>query len=182
MAGAFGKHRLEPQAIDHFADGVGVDELGVAERGGRDAEQVLDGLLVLEHLVGELGLGGEGGQGMVISLAEEFHAARGGQGPEGVDYLGGEALELLQGGTGDGEGHLELSLPRLDLLEELGVHRQIALLRDAAEDGPVGEIVIVVGILADIKESVEPQTGGLMDLEIQADTLGCHIVLILFYY
>ena len=174
VAGALGEHRLEAEVVHAFANGVGVDELGVAEGGRGDTEQVLDGLLVLHHLVGELGLGGEGGQGMVIRLAEELDAARRGQGAEAVDHVRGEALELLQGGTGDGERHLELALVRLDQLQELGVHRQIALLGDAAEDGPVGEVVIVVGVLADIEESVEPETGGLMDLEIQADTFRCH--------
>ena len=104
---------------------------------------------------------------MVIRLAEELDAARRGQGAEAVDHVRGEALELLQGGTGDGERHLELA--------QLGVHRQIALLGDAPEDGPVGEVVIVVRVLADIEESVEPEPGGLMDLEIQADAFGSHM-------
>jgi hypothetical protein len=34
-----------------------------------------------------------------------------------------------------------------------------------------------MGILADIEESVESEPGGLMDLEIQADTFGRHIVI-----
>ena len=140
-----------------------------------DPEQVLDGLLVLEHLVGELGLGSEGRQGVVIGLAQELHAAGLGQGAEAVDHVRREALELLQGGTGDGERHLELALVRMDQLEKLGVHREIALLGDAAEDGAVGEVVIVVGVLADIEESVEPEPGGLMDLEIQADAFGSHM-------
>ena len=175
VAGALGEHRLEAEAVHAFADGVGVDELGVAEGGRRDAEQVLDGLLVLHHLVGELGLGGKGRQGVVIGLAQELHAAGRGQGAEAVNHVRGEALELLQGGAGDGERHLELALVRLDQLEQLGVHREIALLGDTAEDGPVGEVVIVVGVLADIEESVEPEPGGLMDLEIQADAFGSHM-------
>ena len=169
VAGAFGQHRLESEFGDHRADAVGVDELGVAEGLRRHAEILLHRRLVLEHLVLELLLGGQGRQRVVVGLAEEFHAAGVGQLAEALDHLGGIAVELLQGGAGDGEGQLELALVLLDSLEQQLVHRQIALLGDALEDRPVGEIVIVMGVLADIEETVKAETGGLMDLEVQAD-------------
>ena len=111
---------------------------------------------------------------MVVSLTQELDAARCGQGPERVYHLGGEALELVQGAAGDGIGYLELAFAPLDQLEHQGVHRKVALLCHPPEDGPVGEIVIIVGVFADIEETVQAETGGLMDLEIQADTFRCH--------
>ena len=101
MAGAFGEHGLESEVIDLAGDGVGVDELGVAEGHGLHAEVLLDGLLVLLHLMDELGRGGEGGQGVVVGLAEELHLAGGRQFLEAVKHLRGVAVELLERGAGD---------------------------------------------------------------------------------
>ena len=121
---------------------------------------------MLEHLVGELLLGDQGSQGMVVGLAEELHTAGLGELAEALDDLGGIAVELLQDRTGDGEGQLEFPLVPGDRLEQELVHRQIALLRDALEDRAVGEIVVIVGVFADIEKSVKAQAGRLMDLEI----------------
>ena len=126
---------------------------------------------MLLHLVDELRLGGQGGQGVVVCLAEELHAAGLGQLAEALDHFGSVAVELLQDRTGDGEGQLEFALALGDRLEQQLVHRQIALLRDALEDRAVGEIIIIVGVFADIEKSVKAQAGRLVDLEIQADGL-----------
>ena len=42
----------------------------------------------------------------------------------------------------------------VDEIQQKFVCRKIASLRHPAEDGPVREIVIVVGILSDIEESI----------------------------
>ena len=171
VAGALGQHRIEAEFVDHRADVVGIDQLGVAEGRGRESEILLHGRLVLLHLVDELRLGDQGGQGMVVCLAEELHVAGLGQLAEALDDFGGVAVELLQDRTGDGEGQLELALALGDRLEQQIVHRQVALLCDALEDRAVGEIIIIVGVFADIEKSVKAQAGRLMDLEIQADGL-----------
>ena len=54
----------------------------------------------------------------------------------------------------------------LDKVQQGLVHWKITLLGDPVKDGPVGEIIIVMGILADIEKTVQPQPGRLMDLEI----------------
>ena len=80
-------------------------------------------------------------------------------------------VELLEHGSRYGKSHLELAFVFLyGTLEEF-IHREIALGRHPPEDGAVREVVIVMGILADIKESVQTEPGWLMDLEIQTDVL-----------
>ena len=114
---------------------------------------------------------------MIESLGEELNAASGGKSLEAVDYLGGKPLELLQGAAGDGVSDLELALVCVDKFQHELVHGEVALLGHAAQDGAVGKVVVIVGIFADIKESVQAKPCGLMDLEIQADTLCCHNIL-----
>ena len=166
VAGALGKHRLEAQLIDLPADAVGIDELGVPERFRRLAEELLHQGLVFEHLVAEFGLRSQRGQGVVIGLGQEFHAAGIGQGAERINHFGGIALKLLQHAAGERKSHLECPFLLLDDIQQQLVHRQIALLCHPLEDGPVGKIVIVVGILADIEKPVQAQPRGLVDLEI----------------
>ena len=166
VAGAFREHSLESEVIDLAGDGVGIDELGVAEGHGSDAEVFLDGLLVLLHLVDELGGGGQGGKRVVVGLAEELHLAGGRKLTEAVQHLGGVAVELLERRAGDRKSHLELALALGDGLEKQFIHRQIALLRHSLEDGAVGVVVVVVGVLSYIEEPVLTEPCGLMDLEI----------------
>ena len=111
---------------------------------------------------------------MIIGFGQEFHLAGFRQGLEAGNHLRAEALELLQGAAGDGIGDLELALVLIDKLQHLLVHGQVALLRYAAQDGAVGKVIVIVGILADIEKSVQAEPGGLMDLKIQANALGCH--------
>ena len=126
------------------------------------------------YLVAELGFGAQRSQGVVIGFGQELDAAGGGQRLEAVENLRAEALELVQGGAGNGIGNLEFALMFLDEFQHELVHREIALLRDTACNRAVGEVIIVMGILADIEKSVQAQPHGLMDLEIQTDALGCH--------
>ena len=174
MAGAFREHGLVAEGIDLLADGVAVNELRVAEDRRGHAEEFLDLTAVLDHLVEEFRRGGHRREGMVIGLAEELHATRLRQGAETVDHLRRIALELLQHRTGEREGHPELAAAEADLLQQERIHREIALLGDAAQDGPVGKVVIVVGVLPHIEETVQAQPGGLVDLEIHANAFLCH--------
>ena len=105
---------------------------------------LLDGSLVLEHLVLELVLGSQRRKRVVICLAEELHGAGLGQFAETLHHLGGIAVELLESGARNRERELELALGLLDGLEQKLVHRQVALLGYPPEDGPVGKIVVVM--------------------------------------
>ena len=178
VTGALGEHGLVAEVIDGIADGVGIDKLGVAEGDGLHTEILLDGSLVLLHLVLELGVGCERSKRVVIGLAEELDASRSREAAEAVDHLRSVAVELLKRGTGDGERHLERSLALLDSLEEEFIHREVALLGYPLEDGPVGEVVIVMRVLADIEEPVQSESCRLVYLEVQTYTL-FHIVVFL---
>ena len=126
---------------------------------------------MLLNLMLELTEIGERGEGVVICLSQKLHASGLSQLAETVQYLRSISLELLQSGAGDRECHLEVASVLFDKVKQEVVHRNIASLGYPAEDGPVSEIVIVVGILADVEESVLSQSGRLMYLEIQANAL-----------
>ena len=126
---------------------------------------------MLLNLMLELTEIGERGKGVVICLPQKLHAACPGQFTETVQHLRGVSLELLQSGAGDRECHLEVASVLFDEVQQKVVHRNIASLGYPAEDGSASEIVIVVGILADVEESVLPQPRRLMNLKIQTDVL-----------
>ena len=104
---------------------------------------------------------------MVAGLAEEFHVTCRSQGPEAVDDLWGIALELLEGASRDGEGHLELAFAFLDRLQKKVVHRKIAPLGHPAQDSPVGEVIVIMRILPDVEKPEYAQAVRLMYLEIE---------------
>ncbi len=166
VAGALSQHGLESHSIDLLADAVGIYQLGISESLGSDSEMILDSFDMLFHLVLELTLIGEGGKRVVICLSEELHLTGIGQFLETPHHLRLIPVELLKSGTGDREGDFEILPILLDKIQKQLVHRKIALLGNPMEDGPVREIIIVMGVLADIKETVQSQPGGLMDLEI----------------
>ena len=62
MLCTLGQHCLESHIVNLGADGVGIDELGVAEGDRGNAEVLLDSSLVLQDLMLELRLGSEGSQ------------------------------------------------------------------------------------------------------------------------
>ena len=57
----------------------------------------------------------------------------------------------------------------LDQFQEQFIHRKIALLGNPAENGPVGKVIVIMRILADIEEAVKTEAGRLVHLEIQAN-------------
>ena len=106
---------------------------------------------------------------MGIGLGKEFDAAGFGEGLETVEDFGSVAFELLDGHAGDGERHLEGSVMAEDQVVQHLVGRQVAALCDTAHDGPVGEIVEIVVVIADVEEAELTQTVGLMDLEVETN-------------
>ncbi len=169
VLGALGQHHPIAHLGHGGADGVGVDELGVAEHGGLDAEQALGQVGVLFDLLLELRHRRERSERMGIGLSQEFHAAGVGERLETVDHLRGIAFELLDGDARDGEGHLEGAVVPQDEIVQQPVGRQIAAFRHPAHDGPVGEIVEIMVVVADVKEAELPQTVGLVDLEVETN-------------
>ena len=174
LLGTFGQHGLEAHVIDRRADGVGIDHFRIAESDRLDAEQLLELVHLLEHLVLELGLGGHGSQGMVIGLAEELDLAGVRESLETLDDFGGIALEEFERGTRNGEGELERAFVGLQQVEQDGIHREIALLNGPPDDIPVGKVIVVVGIFPDVEKTVLTQPGRLMYREKQADALLVH--------
>ena len=106
---------------------------------------------------------------MVVGLGKELHATCRSKFLETVEHLRTVAVKLLESGSGDGECHLECSLLLFNLLEKKLIHRKIAFLGYPAEDGTVGEIVVVVRVLTYVEKPVLSQTVGLMDLKIQTN-------------
>ena len=159
VLGTLGQHCLEAHRGHHLANLVGVDELGVAERGGGVAKLLLDESNVLLHLALELLGGDERREGVGVGLGEELHATRCGQLTERVEHLGGVAAELLDCQTRDGESHLEGALILADEAEQEVVHREIALRGHTLHNDAVGGDIEIVVVLAHIEEPIgfEPQ-------------------------
>ena len=166
MLGALGQYGLEPQLRHHRADLVGVDELGVAERGGFLAELLLNHGGVQFHLLHEILLRRERSERVRIGLGQKLHASRLGQSAERVEHLGSVGAELLHGRARYRERAAERPLVLLDELQQERIHRQITLARHLLHDRAIGEIVQIVVILADVEESVNLQTPRLVHLKI----------------
>ena len=93
---------------------------------------------------------------MCIRLGQELYAAEPGQFAETVDHFRSVDLHLLQGCARDGKGDFEFPPTLADHLHNGAVGRQIACIRDAAEDLFVLKIVVVIMVVADVKEAVAP--------------------------
>ena len=72
MIGAFSQDAVKSHQSDELRNFVGVNQFGVAEDFGFDAEMFLDGFLVFGDLFGEFFFGVISGQGVVVCLGENF--------------------------------------------------------------------------------------------------------------
>lgn len=68
----------------------------------------------------------------------------------------------------------------LDLIQQQSIHWQVTFLSNFLENGPIGQIVQIVVILAHIEETAPFQPKWLMYLKIKADGLHHVYVVILF--
>ena len=91
---------------------------------------------------------------MVIGLAQELHTSGLCQFPEALDNLRIITVELLENRTGNGESDLELPLIPVDKFQKQRVGRKVTPLGNPAGDCPVGEIIVIMGILKKLKKSV----------------------------
>ena len=119
---------------------------------------------------------------MGIGLTQELDAAGLSQFLHRVDELGYILFQLFQCRTADREGHFELLAVLTNHVKEHLVSRQIRPLGDARDDVVVGEVIVIVVIVADIKETVVFQTERLMNLEIKTNRFHISIVVLLFVF
>ena len=127
---------------------------------------ILDSLDMLLDLMLEFTFVGQRSKGVVVSLSQELDLPCLGKLPKAPHDIRLVAVELLKGRSSDREGHFEIASVLLDKIQKQLVHREIASLGYPVKDGPVGVIVVIMRILADIKKAVQPQPRGLVDLEI----------------
>ena len=169
MLGSFGDYALVAHGEYLGSKLVAIDELGVAEHLGRLTEEFLDFLVMHLDLVGKLLGIDKRCERVSIGLGQKLHAAGVGEFLEQVDKLGDVHLKLLESGACDGDGTLEGSLGVLDHLEEALGGGDVAALGYAGDDVVVGKVVIIVVVVAYVKEAVSFQTEWLMYLEVEAD-------------
>ena len=180
VAGTLGQHSPETHCGHLLANGVGVDELGVAERGGGVAKLALHQCGVGLHLFLELFGRNERRERVGVGLGEEFHTARLGQLAEAVEHIGGVATELLNGKARDGEGYFETALVLSDEFQKEVVHWQVALGCHALHNGTVGTNIKVIVVFAHIEKPVCLEPQWLMNLKVQTNCF--HIFLCVFLF
>ena len=105
---------------------------------------------------------------MGVGFAEDFDATCRDQFLHDVDEFGNVLLELFECDSGDRESATEVGIC-LEHVEECFGGRNVASLSYTGEDVVVGEIVIVVVVIADVEETITFQTEWLMYLEIKTN-------------
>ena len=167
VLGAFGDASLEAHGQDLRGEFVAVNEFGVAQHLGLDAEQGLDLLALSLDLLFELLGVEERRQRVRVGGGGEFHAACLGQLLQQVDEFGYVYLELLQGYARHGYRAAEYALGLLDHAQQRLGGRDVALLSQTGDDVVVEEVVVVVVVIADVEEAVAFEPEGLMYLEVK---------------
>ena len=180
VLGTLGDDTLVSHGEDLGCQIVAIDQLGVAEHLGLLTEELLDLLVVHLDLTCKLVGIGQRGQRVGIGLGEELDATRGGEFLEEVDELGHIHLELLEGGAGDRDGTLEGALRLLDHAQQRLCGGDVRALGYTGDDVVVGEIVIVVVVVAYVEETVSLQTERLVNLKVETDCF--HIDLEVFWF
>ena len=146
-----------------------MNELGVSEHTRLLAEELLNhgvmGLDLARELLGVL----QRGERVCVGLAQELHAAGGGQVLERVDKLGHILLNLFQCGAADRESHLETLAVLGNHLEQRGAGGQVGAACNARDDVVVGKVVVVIVVVTDVKKPVILQPEGLVYLEIKTN-------------
>ena len=105
---------------------------------------------------------------MSIGFTENLHAAGGYELLHYVDELRNVLLELFQCHTRDGESAAEAGILFQQMKQGFSC-RDVAALSYASEDIVVGEVIVVVVVIAYVEEAVTFQTKRLMYLEIKTN-------------
>ena len=169
MLGTLGDAALEAHGGELGSDFVAVDKLGVADYLGLYAEELMQAIAVGFYLLSKFLGVDERCERVGVCLGDKLHLAGGGELAQQVDKLGHVLLELLQGGAGDGERAAEGALGLLDHAQEGLGGGDVALGGYAGYDVVVEKVIVVVVVVADVKETVALQTVRLMYGEVETD-------------
>ena len=154
---AFGKGGLETKAGQQDRKVVVVDEFGVQESRGLLAEEIFYAGGVLLDLAREFVVGVEVGEGVVLRLADEFHATRVGKGFQAVHGLGHVLLEKVERRARYGEGYLEGALVPPDEFEQEGAQRQVACAGVMLHAVTVLVVVLVDVVFPEVEDRVSAE-------------------------
>lgn len=122
------------------------------------------------ELVGELVLGVDVAEGVVVGFGDELAAAGLGELYEEVEDIGAEFFPLLDDGACDGVGDSEVAFVAFDEVEHELCCGAVAFVGDFFTDGAVGVFVEVEGV--GVEDGVVFEAVGLVDLEVEDG--GCH--------
>ena len=106
---------------------------------------------------------------MVVSLVENFYAARLHKLPEAVDNVRGVFFHLLKHDATHAVRDLELAVSPVDELKNRIVGRNVGLAGHFLHDGAVFIVVEVIIVLPYLEDRVPSQPLRLVKLEIKAD-------------
>ncbi len=110
LIGALGEHHPVSHCLDEAGEVVVINHLRVAESPGGLPEKAADPVAVPDHLIFELALGEQEGQGMVVGLVDELHAAGLRQGDKALQDVRPVHLQLVQQYARDRIGYPEIAL------------------------------------------------------------------------
>ena len=169
VLGALGNHALVAHAGHHGGNIVVIDKLSVAQHLGMLAKELVNLLLVSLDLCHKLLGVLQRSQRMGIGLAQELHAAGGGEFFHRVDELGHILLKLLQRATANGKRHLEFLAVRLNHVEKHLVGGQVTATSNARDDVIIGKVIIVIMVVTNVEEAVGLQAERLVYLKIETN-------------
>ena len=107
---------------------------------------------------------------MGVGFGEELHAVGFDQFFHAVDKLGDIEFELFQRHARYGECHFEFSVGVFNHFEQGLVGRQIGALGYTRDNIVIGEIIVIVVVVADVEEAIPFQSERLVDLKIETNS------------
>ena len=170
MLCSLGYAPLETHSLDLRGKFVGINQLCITEHFRFDTEKLLYFIGMQFHLYGKFLRVDKRGQRVIVSLGKELYLSRIGKLFQKVDELWHILLALLQCHTGNRDGATECTLGVLNHLQEALGGWDIAAVGYTCDNVVVGEIIIVIVVVAYIKETVTFQAKRLMNLKIEADS------------
>ena len=173
MLGAIGDGTLESHGCHQCRDVIAIDELGVTEHFGMLPEELVNFLVMILDLRDEFLRIFERSERVSIGLAEELNASCRGEILHGVNKLRYINLKLFKCCSANGESYLELVAILAYHVKQHLVCGQIGSLRNACNNLVVGKVIVVVVVVAYIKESVVLQTKRLVYLKIETNCFHC---------
>ena len=169
MACAFGQHHIVAGFVQPFADFIGIDDFGVAERGGTHLEHFLQQLLLQFHLLHEAGFVVQRGEAVGVCVARDLHFLGGDEFLETLNHFGTVLLEQMNRTSCDTETHLDFVTIFGNQLLEHGVGGQVAPLSQTIGQVAVLVIIKILMMLVDVEKAVRSQAERLADMKMEAN-------------